>query len=310
MEINGFNENEISEQNKEALQSETWQEATKIMRTEAKHFTLELTTESSYGYTWNQIVKKYLGTGYKDESGQHDVTVFGVTYKVLKHGDVTAFCDVDGNILFDVTNERLEKEYEWLMNDGTKADAGITNPEEDKKDVYVEENADTVREENAKPARQIAKEKLEKELKAAKNKTFAEPIIGYLLERCEEDEGLAQDVAQEHKTWQKCFGYIYSQARQQSEENCAAVRYDIVYEWAEDYYHKDDKAEEEKKAKQEAERKAKREKEAAERKTMAKEKSSVPITQKKYDRLNEPPKPKKRGKDIEGQLDMFSMMGM
>ncbi|WP_379690413.1 hypothetical protein [Mediterraneibacter gnavus] len=44
-----------------------------------------------------------------------------------------------------------------------------------------------------------AKEKLEKELNDAKDKNFADPVIKYLLKRCEEDDGLSSDVLQPHK---------------------------------------------------------------------------------------------------------------
>ena len=154
----------------------------------------------------------------------------------------------------------------------------------------------------------MAKEKLEEEMKADKDKTFAEPVIGYLLKRCEDDLGLAQDVVQEHKSWKKCFDYIYAQARKQATGNRAAVRDDVVYEWAEDYYHKDDKAEEEKKAREAAERKKKQE----ERKKADKKKPK-PVAKKDNkakEKTVEPPSPKKNLKEMDGQLDMFSMMGM
>lgn len=166
-----------------------------------------------------------------------------------------------------------------------------------------------------------AKQKLEEELEKAKDKAFADPVIKYLLERCEEDCGLGEDVLQEHKTWEKCFDYIYEQARKQAEGNRAAVRDDVVYEWAEDYYHKDDKAEEAEKAKKESEAKAKREKALAEKKATAKNKpaktAAKPSTDKnkakapiKKEKPKEHSKSKKSCKDMEGQLDMFSMMGM
>ena len=157
-------------------------------------------------------------------------------------------------------------------------------------------------------------DKLREELKKADDKQFADPVIGYLLNRCGEDNGLAQDVMQEHKTWEKCLQYIFDQARKQAKGNHAAVRDDVVYEWAEDYYHKDDKAEEEKKAKQAAE-KAKRKKttdknkptKTAAKPSADKNKAKAPI---KEEKPKENPKPKKSGKDMEGQLDMFSMLGM
>lgn len=405
----------LSEKDKKALQSETWQTVREGMkkRMEVKHFTTERTAENAYGWTWDQVVKEYLRTGYKAEGSNPDIEVLGVTYKTLKRPEVTVFYDAAGDTLFDVTNERLEKEYEWLMNSGAGAEnedyeednrdaaegenTGMGEKEEgtetgetsedgheedaengepitpmgktiagieiqafeaavlkdtpaitsNKDDTDKENLADDVipmgtaslkdivtglpaptaeeieaaKEENAKPVKQRAKEKLEKEQKAAKDSTFADPIIEYLLKRCEEDEGLAQDVVQEHKTWQKCFDYIFSQARKQSKGNCAAVRDDVVYEWAEDYYHKDDKAEEAEKAKRESEAKVKREKVAAEKKATAKNKPAKAAEKLSADRNKsktpakeekhiEQPKPKKSGKDMEGQLDMFSMMEM
>lgn len=69
------------------------------------------------------------------------------------------------------------------------------------------------------------------------------------MKRCEEDQGLAEDVMQEGKTWNKCFNYIVEQARKQSNGRSAAVEDQIVYEWAEDYYHKYKKPESVKKEK-------------------------------------------------------------
>lgn len=237
------------------------------------------------------IVSEYLKNYYKNNQKDQDIVVSGVTYKTLKRREVTTFYDVNGNTLFDVENQRLDEEYELLMKDNIKTDDNTIG-------VPV---SDTV--ENAK---QGAKEKLTKELKESKDKTFVEPIISYLLKRCADDEGLALDVLQEHKTWDKCYSYIYSKARGQAKGNCVAVRDDMVYEWAEDYYHKDDKAEEEKKAK-EAENLKKHRTEAA-KKASAKTLTKAPVTAEP--KKQEEPKPKKNSKDMDGQLDLFSMMGM
>ena len=379
MGIGGFDGN-LSEESKKALQSETWQEVREGMKEkkEIKHFTAESTAENAYGAIWNQVVNEYLKSGYNAEDKSPDIVVMGETYKTLRRPEVTVFYDATGDTLFDVTNERLEKEYEWLMNSGAGDTAENMNTREEnaadgKGNLVVEQteedpeagkapqaerteedenNADNgaddvipmgtaslkeivtglpaptaeeivaAEEENAKSIKQWAEEKLKKELAAAKDKSFADPIISYLLKRCEEDEGMAEDVAQEHKTWQKCFDYIYRQARQQAHGNCAAVRDDVVYEWAEDYYHKDDKAEEEKKAKKAAEdkakkiatEKAKKVKTATERKTVKvkgnaekTEKASVPP---KAETPKAPPKPRKNPKEMDGQMDLFSMMGM
>jgi hypothetical protein len=361
MGIEGFERN-LSEEGKMALKSETWQKVRDSMKEkkEVEHFTAENTAENAYGAIWNQVVKEYLRSGYNAEDKSPDIVVMGETYKTLRRPEVTVFYDAAGDTLFDVANDRLEKEYEWLMNGGTvdAAENMDTREEDDadgKGDSVVEqmeedpeageapqtertedepgaapdmtgEDAESVQEppepaeskgasrQESRLAKQQAEEKLKKELAAAKDKSFADPIIGYLLERCREDEGLAEDVAQEHKTWQKCFDYIYSQARKQAKGNCAAVRDEVVYEWAEDYYHKDDQAEEEKKAKEAAERKKKeqeRRKEAAGQKKG--DRKGVEPVAKKTDKAEgkpaEPPKPKKP-KEMDGQMDLFSMMGM
>ena len=65
--------------------------------------------------------------------------------------------------------------------------------------------------------------KLQEELKKAKDKSFADPIIKHLIERCRESESLASDVCQDHKTWEKCYKYIYEQARKQAKGSSCAV---------------------------------------------------------------------------------------
>lgn len=306
MEQREYQEDSISGQNKAALQSETRQKVRKIPKTEIVHFTespeiqhfamvKENKNDNVYGATWGNLVREYLNTEYAKEDTQTKVVVSdGITYKVMNRGEVTSFYNSDGHILFDVENRRLEKEYKWLMKDSGEAVKETMEPYAIKK---------------------AAKKKLEKERKADPDKAFAEPILAYLLKRCEEDLGLAQDVLQGHKTWKKCFAYIHCQARKQAKGGCAAVRDDVVYEWAEDYYHTDDKAEEEKKAKKEAEDKAKRKKAAEEKKAAGGTKGGVSKTGKqeipKQDHiLKKQPKPKRNGGNLEGQLDMFSMMGI
>ena len=330
METKGFNGSEISEKNKEALQSEAWQEVRKIMKTEIQHFTeapkiqhfatVKVSkNDNVYGVVWGNVVREYLKTAYSGENAQADVISDGITYKVLKREEVTAFYDADGNTLFDVENGRLEKEYEYVMQEdiatvgSEEKSADLEKKDADKEAGETQEEKSEAKSESDVPAddievpdpvsvKQMAKEKLEKEMKADKDKTFAEPVIVYLLKRCEDDLGLAQDVVQEHKTWKKCLDYIYGQARKQATENRAVVRNDVVYEWAEDYYHKDDKAEEEKKAREAAERKKKQEERAKKAKAEP-QKTESP-------KPKEEPKPKKNNKDMDGQLDMFSMMGM
>lgn len=84
-----------------------------------------------------------------------------------------------------------------------------------------------------------AKEKLEAERKKETKKEFANPIIGYLLKRCDEDPGFAEDVLRDGKTWNGCFSYIRNEARKKAVNGCAAIEGSTVYEWAEDYYRSD-----------------------------------------------------------------------
>lgn len=279
-----------------------------------------------------RLLEEYLRDGYKAKSKQHEIVIDGVAYKALERREITAFYDFSGNTLFNISNEQLKSNYESMLRQDIQTCAMMEQIKdtdlpcygslgdkcslcekltEDNLKEEIDSEIEESQKENVQLAKSVAKEKLEKELKGAKDKNFAEPIIGYLLKRCEEDEGVAEDVAQEHKTWDKCFDYIYEQARKQATGNRVAVRDDVVYEWAEDYYHKDDKAEEAEKAKKEAEAKAKCQKAAAKSKpakpSADRNKAKVLI---KEEKSKERPSPKKSGKDIEGQLDIFSMMGM
>ena len=145
--------------------------------------------------------------------------------------------------------------------------------------------------------RQIAGKKLTKEMEAAKDKGFAKPVLTYLIKRCAEDKGLSEDVMQRHKTWEKCLAYIYGKAKKQAVDNRAVVEDHIVYEWAEDYYHKDDRAEEMARLRKEAEQKAKRSQAPAAKGVAAPNRDPV-----------QKAAPKKKGV-TEGQMDLFSLMG-
>lgn len=332
----------LSEESKKALQSETWQAVREGMKgkREVRHFTAELTagTDNSYEENWAAAVNEYLKAGFEGDDAQCDVEVFGITYKVLRRDKVTVFYNADGDTLFDVENERLIREHGFLVETGKLPEESVTSAEaapdiecnEDLTEAEAADQAAEGKEDNAgqekgegsvqalataEDIKNQAKKKLEKELEKAKNKAFAEPIIGYLLERCAEDKGLSADVVQEHKTWEKCFDYIFAKARKQATGNCAAVRDDVVYEWAEDYYHLDDKAEAEKKAKEDTERKKKRA-EVAKKAPKAEKKAPTSATPKTKTTAKEPKqepkpeKPKRNSRDMEGQMDMFSLMGM
>lgn len=258
---------------------------------------------------------------------------------MLRRDKVTAFYDSDGDTLFDVTNERLTKEYESLeKGSNLSGEEKLTYEEQEEspenkpsipeEDGEPEGNKGATGEaehthsapaeisENAAAVKERAIKKLKDELKNAKDKSFADPIIKYLMGRCEDDKGLSEDILQKHKTWEKCLSYVYSLARKQANGNCAAVRDEVVYEWAEDYYHKDDKAEEAEKAKKAEEAKKK----AAERAAKSKASTGKPKSENKAaQEKGKSPAPaenaeekrtRRNNKDLEGQMDMFSMMGM
>jgi phosphoribosylformylglycinamidine (FGAM) synthase PurS component len=301
-----------------------------------------------YENEWSKAVLEYLEKGYSSEDSRSEIEVGNTAYKILKREKVTAFYDADGNTLFDIENDRLNEEYEAMdfLESKPQSEIGkaISDIEKQAFEQAVNDEIDTdetVQMETASlketvegmldPASEeieAAQEnntssvyigvvgavtKLQEELKKAKDKTFANPVIEHLIERCRESESLASDVCQDHKTWEKCYKYIYDQARKQIKGSSGAVRDDVVYEWAEDYYHKDDKAEEEKKAKEAADKKKKQEEKKA-KEAESKTKGPKPaVTQENKTEVSKPktePKPKKSSKDMDGQLDMFSLLGM
>lgn len=145
---------------------------------------------------------------------------------------------------------------------------------------------------------EMAKDKLKKERGEAKNKNFATPIIEHLLKRCAEDPGMAEDIMKTCKTWDKCFAYILQNAKKQATGNCAAVEDEVVYEWAEDYYRKEDKPEPKKKAE---------EKKTAEKKPVKKvEKTEVP--EQKQKNKKQVKKKTEEGASLTGQISLFDLM--
>lgn len=285
-----------------------------------KHFTSEQKDENTYGWPWNEVVKKYLESGYASEQKECQVTIREKEYKILKRDAVTVFYDADGNTLFDVTNDRLKKEYESdrgeeketedaaegvEMGKASLADIITGNlPDPNPEEIEIAEKA------NAGDMQAKAKQKLDDELKSAGNKAFAIPIMTYLKKRCDEDLGMAEDILQEHKTWKKCFDYIHEKARGYASGSCVAVPDNVVYEWSEDYFRLDDKALEEKKKKERKELEEKRKAEAAKRKSgSGKQKAAV----KKDNGEKKAAAPDKKGKasknkEPEGQMSLFDLL--
>ncbi|MCD8150558.1 MAG: PcfK-like family protein [Clostridiales bacterium] len=253
---------------------------------EVRHYTENGGPQEAYDSEHKAAVEEYLQKGYSAEAifADCEIRVSGKTYNVLKRTAVTAFYDENGDTIFDVTNKRIAAEYEALTSGAGEPESDIGKaissierqafeaatqepekiPEElesDSKLHDLEKDAETVKEPEKPDAVKKAVEKLQAELAAAsdKEKPFAEPCIEYLIKRCGESQSLAEDICQQHKTWKKCYGYIFSKAKTCLGGNSGPVRSDTVFEWVEDYYHLDDKAQEEKKAKEAAERQKKAE---------------------------------------------------
>lgn len=315
------------------------------METGRKAIHYALGDNQDYECEWSKAVLEYLENGYSSEDSKSEVEVGDTTYKILKREKVTAFYDTDGNTLFDIENDRLKEEYEAIDFSETepqseigKAIAGIekqayTEAINNEAQKVSENSSWEEKKDNESTEKGIdeAVKKLQGELKSAKEE-YAEPILMHMIERCRESETLANAVCQHHKTWEKCFEYIMDQARKLKSGNCAMVKDSVVYEWAEDYYRLDDKALEEKKTKEAKEREKKQKadqqkrldgmKKRAEKKAKAVEKDKVaqeaPKPETKLEAKADKPKkepekkeaPKKRSNELEGQMDLFSMMGL
>ncbi len=146
------------------------------------------------------------------------------------------------------TEKTVEKEHFYMFfyfdkKEGNMENKGFNGNEITGSERKVANNI------NSADIKKLAKEKLAKEMEADNDRIFAEAVIGNLIEQCEEDLRLAQDVMQKHKTWEKCLNYIYGQARKQAINNRACVCDNVIHGWVQDYYHKNDKIKEEKKDK-------------------------------------------------------------
>lgn len=151
----------------------------------------------------------------------------------------------------------------------------------------------------------------------------------WLLNRLKVSEALREDFMQKHKDFNKCGNYLYDKARKVAGRGSGvAVEDHTVYEWIEDYFHKDDKAEEEEKKKKAAEAKkkaAEKKKEAVPFKPYEKNKAIEKATKKEDPKPEKPkekdpvkkleditgvkPKPKSKSKEAEGQMSMFDFLG-
>lgn len=315
MEISGFNEVGLSETNREALQSVTWQEARKAIKTEVKHFTNE--KSEPYGYPWEKAVAAYLKSGNREER-QCDIEADGVTYKVLKRSAVTVFYDVDGNTLFDVENGRLLEESAGALPGDGETDTEKPTDVEQAEGVgnivsYASGREKLLAEEDEMLA--SIKPEFQQEMRAQMDLIFKE-----LISWAEEDLEFEKKVLLAHKSMKRCMKFCADKAmgiREPSDKEksdarggrvpiMTPVRSDTVFRWVKEYYDKDDKAEAEKEEEAASEKRRTGGKKTEGQKKAAPKEKHVKKPAEKEEAVKETTFPG-RGKSMDGQLSMFDL---
>jgi len=161
---------------------------------------------------------------------------------------------------------------------------------------------------------ETAREKLEAEKKTHSDDN-AKVIIDHLIKRAEEDPGMSEDILQPHKTYRNCWSYIMDQAKKKLSNRSGAVRSDVVFEWAEDYYRLDDKAIAEKEKKEAAKQKpAVKQPEKKPATPKAEVKAKKEAVSKKVEKAavrsaDSKPKKKEKNDELDGQMDIFAFLG-
>ena len=54
------------------------------MGADIKHFALEQKDDNTYGWPWNEVVRKYLEAGYESENKQCELTIRDKKYQILR----------------------------------------------------------------------------------------------------------------------------------------------------------------------------------------------------------------------------------
>lgn len=164
---------------------------------------------------------------------------------------------------------------------------------------------------------ETAVEKLKREAGTAKNDTVpTQPISIHLINKCEEDPEFANFILISHKTLEKCFKHVETEARKKLQNRTGWIDDNEVYGWAEDYYRLDD-AEIERintdKKKQDEERRKKESEKAKKEAVTSSNKPNNVKTDEKLHKVKQVDVSKEKGKknkseDI-GQISLFDFGG-
>lgn len=165
----------------------------------------------------------------------------------------------------------------------------------------------------AEDRKKLAADKLEKAAKISDNMKL---IVKHLQKRVDEDEGLADDIADEKKDFNACMKYITEKARKLAKNGCAMVEDSTVFEWAEDYFRATPE-DVEKIVGKKTEKKTESAQEKRERirAAVAADRQENKPKQENSEKPNKVPKADKektekvpKTKDIEGQMSLFDFM--
>lgn len=130
-------------------------------------------------------------------------------------------------------------------------------------------------------------------------------VVDHLIKESKVNENLAESIKATERDQNLMWEYIRGQAKKQAVNGCACISDEDVFKWAEDFYLMTD--EEYKALEPEKPKKAKNEKKPEKKepvKVEVEEKPPVVLTQ-------DSSKPKaKKEEALEGQIDMFSFLGV
>lgn len=167
-------------------------------------------------------------------------------------------------------------------------------------------------EKRAQSGKDSPREKLLKEVFDGKRKSFLEPIGKYLFSQ-RNPELLAQ-VHCKQRNLESCISYIYDQAKKMADGDggmCLAVREDVVYQWAEEYYFSEIKSVQSSSSVKTDEKRTDKKKVVRKRKTIRKQTTGKTADEKENKKETTALKPRtERTKRDEVQISLFDICQM